>query len=339
MNKAITDGLVFMPPAFSNGLTQWSSEDGTSGSATYDGDPNAALVPADQDFGGCLELVKANSVQQLRFMGQTSILPGCYLRVTARVKAISGNLPSVRIAGWAGDGSNAHVAGLVETGNAVVLTTYGEVVEVSAIVGTGDRGGVDMVWGMTPLYGHFGLDLTGANGGVVRIDDIVIEDITSAFHRDMMHVVDVRDFGAIGDGVTDDTQAFENADLAAAGREILVPSGVYNLDSHVSLLHPVRFEGTVTMPTDKRLVLRGNYNLSAYIDAFGDEVLGFKKAYQALLNYTDHESLDMGGAGLKLTDRLTYLPQKAPRPRLKCAGLSATDSSTLLRGPIGTRTL
>ena len=219
MNKAITDGLIFMPPAFSTGLTQWSSEDGTSGSATYDGDPNAALVPADQDFGGCLELVKANATQKLRYMGQTTILPGCYLRITARVKAISGNLPSVRIAGWAGDGANAHVSGLVETGTSVALTTYGEVVEVSAIVGTGDRGGVDMVWGMTPLYGHFGIDLTGANGGVVRIDDIEIEDITSAFHREMMDWVDVRDYGAIGDGSTDDAQAFEDADLAAAGRD------------------------------------------------------------------------------------------------------------------------
>ncbi len=300
MNKAITDGLIFMPPAFSTGLTQWSSEDGTSGSATYDGDPNAALVPADQDFGGCLELVKANATQKLRYMGQTTILPGCYLRITARVKAISGNLPSVRIAGWAGDGANAHVSGLVETGTSVALTTYGEVVEVSAIVGTGDRGGVDMVWGMTPLYGHFGIDLTGANGGVVRIDDIEIEDITSAFHREMMDWVDVRDYGAISDGSTDDAQAFEDADLAAAGREVLVPSGTYHLGRHVSLLNPVRFEGSVTMPADQRLVLRGNFDLTSYIDAFGDEVLGFKKAYQALLNFTDHESLDMCGRRIEL---------------------------------------
>ena len=300
MNKAITDGLVFMPPAFSSGLTQWSSEDGTPGSATYDGDPNAALVPADQDFGGCLELVKANATQKLRFMGQTSILPGCYLRITARVKAISGNLPSVRIAGWAGDGANANVTGLVETGTSVALTTYGEVVEVSAIVGTGNRGGVDMIWGMTPLYGHFGLDLTGANGGVVRIDDIIIEDVTSVFHRDLMSWVDVRDYGALGDGSTDDAQAFEDADLAAAGRDVLVPAGTYFLGRHVSLLNPVRFEGTVTMPADQRLVLRGSFDLPTYIDAFGDEILGFKKAYQALLNFTDHESLDMGGRRIEV---------------------------------------
>ena len=50
----------------------------------------------------------------------------------------------------------------------------------------GQRSGVDMAWGPGAIYGHFGLDMTGPNGGVVRIDDIVIEDITEAFLRDMM---------------------------------------------------------------------------------------------------------------------------------------------------------
>jgi hypothetical protein len=146
MNKAITDGLVFMPPEFAAGLNVWSSEDGTVGAATYEFDPNAALIAADQDFGECVEILKANTTQMLRYMGQITILPGCYLRVTARVKAISGNLPSVQIAGWAGGAGNAYVPGLVEVGPSVSLTAYGEVVEVSAIVGTGLRGGVDMVW-------------------------------------------------------------------------------------------------------------------------------------------------------------------------------------------------
>jgi len=300
MNKAITDGLVFLPPEFVGGLGVWSSGDGTPGSATYSGDPNASLVAADQDFGGCLELLKSNATQQLRYMGQTTILPGCYLRITARVKAISGNLPSVRIAAWAGGAGNVHVTGLTEVGTSVSLTTYGEVVEVSAIVGTGARGGVDMVWSSSAIYGHFGLDLTGPTGGLVRIDDIVIEDITSAFLRDMMDWVDVVDYGAVGDGVTDDGPAFLAADVAAAGRQVKVPAGVYYLNDHVSMLNPVRFEGSVTMPANKRLVLRGNYDLPSYVDAFGDEVLGFKKAFQALLNFSDHESLDMGGLRIEV---------------------------------------
>ena len=116
MNKAITDGILFMPPAFENGLDQWSSGDGTPGSDTYQGDPNAAIIAADQDFGGCLELLKGSTTQKLRYTGETPILPGCYLRISAQVKADSGNFPTVRIAAWAGDSSDAHVTGLTETG-------------------------------------------------------------------------------------------------------------------------------------------------------------------------------------------------------------------------------
>ncbi len=295
MNKAITDGVQLMPPPFANGLNVWSSGNGTPGSDTYDGAVNAAFVPADQDFSGCLELQKTDGTQKLRYMGETPLLPGCYLQIRARVKAISGNLPSVRIAAWAGGSGGSHVGGVTETGPSVTLTGYGEVVEVTAIVGTGQRTGVDMVWGPEALYGHFGLDLTGSNGGIVRIDDIEIVDITSAFLRTMMNIVDVRDFGAIGDGATDDSAAFAAADDAADGRTILVPEGVYHLGSSVTLSHRVEFRGTVTMPTEEMLLLQKSFDLPSYIDAFGNEELAFKKAFQALLNNADHESLDMGG--------------------------------------------
>jgi hypothetical protein len=56
MNKAITDGIVFMPQPFAAGLDQWSSGNGTPESDTYANAVNAAFVPADQDFGGALEL-------------------------------------------------------------------------------------------------------------------------------------------------------------------------------------------------------------------------------------------------------------------------------------------
>ncbi|GAB4388584.1 glycosyl hydrolase family 28-related protein [Albidovulum sp.] len=303
MNKAITDGLVFMPPAFEYGLSVWSSGDGTPGSPSWDSSPDAAIVPADQDFGSCLELNKTAATVQLRYMGDTPILPGCYLRIRARVKAMSGNLPSVRIAAWAGGAGGAHVTGVTETGPAVALTTYGKVETVEAIVGTGNRQGVDMSWGTAALFGHFGIDLTGATGGVVRIDDIEIEDVTSVFLRTMMDWVDVRDYGAVGDGVTDDSAAFEAADAAAAAtsRELLVSAGTYFLNADVTLEAPVRFEGRVTMPDDRRLAITRGFNLPVYADAFGDEELGFKKAYQALCHFTDHDTLDLCGRRIEIT--------------------------------------
>ncbi len=295
MNKAITDGIDFAPSPFANGLDVWSSGNGRPGSDTYESDPNAAYVPADQDFGGALELLKSDAVQRVRYMGETPILPGCYLQIKARVKAISGAFPSVRIAAWAGGAGGSAITGVSLSGSSVTLSTYGEVVELSAIVGAGNRTGVDMVWGPEALFGHFGLDLTGSNGGIVRIDDIEITDATNAFHRNLMDWVDVRDYGALGDGTTDDHAAFEAADAAAAGRSVLIPEGTFLLNQSVTFQSRARFQGTVTMPDHAILSLTKNFDLPSYIDAFGDEELAFKKAYQSLLNNSGHESLDLGG--------------------------------------------
>ena len=302
MNKAITDGLLLTPPAFAGGLGVWSSEDGTPGSVTYDAIGTAVVLPGDTDFASCLELLKTDSVQRLRYTGETPLLPGCYLRVSARVKAISGPMPSVRIAGWAGEVGGGAASGVTTTGTTVALTSYGEVVEVSAIIGSGARTGVDMVWGDPVAYGHLGLDLIGATGGIVRIDDIQIDDVTNVFHRTMMDWVDVRDFGAIGDGVSDSTAAFIAANTAAAGRGILVPEGDYVLSDNVTFEYPVRFSGNVTMPDDKHLILRRNFDLPTYAAAFGDEELAFRKGFQALLEFSDHESFDLGGRRIEVTE-------------------------------------
>ncbi|NEY90850.1 right-handed parallel beta-helix repeat-containing protein [Rhodobacteraceae bacterium KMS-5] len=302
MNKAITEGLVLMPPPFSAGLGLWSSEDGTPGDDSYAGQPNAAFVPADQDFEGCLEVQKTTALLKLRCFQQIPFQPGLYLRVTARVKAISGPLPTVRIAGWAASSSGSNVTGADQQGPDVALTAYGQMVEVSAIIGSGNRQGVDMVWGTAPAYGHLGLDLTGPTGGVVRIDDISIEDVTAVFHAAMFDWVDVRDFGAVGDGVTDDWNAFTAADAAANGKTLVVSPGSYFIGSHFTFDNPVKFEGSLVMPASQRLSCTRDYNLNTYAAAFGSELEGFRRALQVLFYFTDHNTLDLNGRRIDLTE-------------------------------------
>ena len=90
MNIAITNGLVLMPPAFRGGLNAWSTTNGTPGSPTWGSADNGALVPADQDFGTCLEVMKQQTTTSIRFKGETPMIPGVYLRVSARIKAVAG---------------------------------------------------------------------------------------------------------------------------------------------------------------------------------------------------------------------------------------------------------
>lgn len=301
MNTANTSGNQFTPAPYSEGLAAYSNGDGTPGSPSYATSGNGVFVPADQDFGGALEIFKTDSTQRLRFKGETPLVPGCYLQIKARVKAISGNLPSVRIAAFAAQSNGNALPGVVTQSASTPLTTFGEVVEVSAIVGIGNRAGVDMVWGVNAAYGHFGIDLIGQNGGVVRVDDIEINDVSSLFLRDIVATIDVRDYGAIGDGTTDDTAAFEAANRAANDRTVLIPAGTFRLNGDVTFDTPTKFEGTVSMPTEAILLLRQNFDLANYIQAFDNEELAFRKAFQALLNNSDHESLDMNGRKVALT--------------------------------------
>lgn len=328
MNKAVTDGAQLMPPAFAQAPRAFALGDGTPGPGPQK--DHIRIVPEDPDFGSCLELVKSEPTQSLRYSGETPLLPGCYLRVSARVKAVSGPLPSVRIAGFAGGAWGHAVAGAQTKGPGVSLTEYGAVVEVSAIVGAGARGGVDMVWGAAALFGHFGLDLTGPGGAVVRIENLVIEDVTSAFLRDMIAVVDVRDYGAVGDGETDDSGAFIAANTRAEGRSILVSRGRYYLGSDVRLDAPVVFEGTVRMPQRSVLLLCRNLDLASYGAAFGDAATGLGKGIQALISAPDQHRFDMGGGTVMLEAPLV-VPEVVQAPgqarKTLCNGVIRAQAS------------
>ena len=65
----------------------------------------------------------------------------------------------------------------------------------------------------------------------------------------------MRDYGAVGNGTTDDADAFDAANAAANGRMLLVPEGSYYINSDMTIDTTVRFEGTIVMPTDKTLLL------------------------------------------------------------------------------------
>ena len=160
------------------------------------------------------------------------------------------------------------------------------------------------VWGRLAIFGHFGIDLTGPTGGVVRVEDIVIEDVTSVFLRNMMDVVDVQDYGAIGDGITDNVAAFEAANAAATGRDVLVPEGTYHLATTVPMNNRLRFEGTIDMPDAAIFQLTKDFCFHAYEEAFGDETLALKKGLQALFNFTDHETFDLGVRTVNLYEPL-----------------------------------
>ncbi|MFN3664218.1 right-handed parallel beta-helix repeat-containing protein, partial [Yoonia sp.] len=73
------------------------------------------------------------------------------------------------------------------------------------------------------------------------------------------------------------------------------------LNGNVTLQNNTRFEGRIIQAAQHRFILQRGYNYDAYLDALKDEETAFKKAYQALINFSDHESLDLCGRRILLS--------------------------------------
>ncbi|WP_424934067.1 hypothetical protein [Amaricoccus macauensis] len=180
MQAAAEPELDLMPPAFSDGLHDWSRGDGRPDTPTY-GDLKFldARIVEDSEFGPCLEIRKTDTIQRLRYMGEMPFRPGCYLEVSARIKALSGPRGLVRIAAMPGGRHGKPVTGLDTSGNVVGLDVFERSYEAVAVFGPEMLEGVSVVWNDRVLYAHVGLDIIGPNGGIVRIENLRVRDVTN----------------------------------------------------------------------------------------------------------------------------------------------------------------
>jgi hypothetical protein len=181
MQRTSWTRLDLMPPAFEEGLHDWSRGDGGPHSPTYATAENVRIARGDADFGTCLELRKVDPVQKIRYMGELPVLPGAFLEVATRIKAVRGPLPVARIAAWPGGAGAAGIVGLRTTGDEVPLTEHDLVRVLRAVIGPAPAPEVDMVWDARVLYAHVGLDILGADKAVVRVDRVSVRDVTDAF--------------------------------------------------------------------------------------------------------------------------------------------------------------
>ena len=180
MSPVLTDEPDLTPSAFEEGLALWSEGDGTPDAATYDTLPHARIARNDVDFGTCLELRKTEAVVRLRYTGEMPVRPGAWIEVSARLRALRGPLPEVRVAAWTGGAGGRAVTGQPCEGPLAPIASHGAVEVVRAVIAPEAAPGVDLVWGPEVLYAHVGLDLTGAVGGVVRIESVEARDVTRA---------------------------------------------------------------------------------------------------------------------------------------------------------------
>ena len=72
-----------------------------------------------------------------------------------------------------------------------------------------------------------------SNTGIIAANTTAARSLENRF----ADVVNVKDFGAVGDGVTDDTSAIQNAIQSANGASVYFPKGIYITNSSISALH------------------------------------------------------------------------------------------------------
>jgi hypothetical protein len=182
MNFDAPAAIDLMPPAFAEGLDDWSCGDGTPESPSYDRVEFARLVN-DPDFGTCLELRKIDAEQRLRYMGEVPLPRGGFVEISARLKALRGPLSAVRVAAWPGGLQGRGVAGLPLAGPTLAFPGHCSVVTIAAVIGRQALPGVDLVWDERAIYAHVGLDLIGPTHGVVRIENLAVRDVSARFGR------------------------------------------------------------------------------------------------------------------------------------------------------------
>lgn len=181
MNITTSFAIDLMPPPFAEGLDDWSRGDGSPESAVYAGSADARIACGDPDFGTCLELRKTEPVQRLRYMGEVPVRAGRFIEIGVRLKGKRGPLPMAQIAAMPGGAHGRLIAGLPWDGPARGFGRHGAILSLSAVIGPEPRDGVDLVWDGRAIYAHVGVDLVGQNGGVVRIENISVRDVTAVF--------------------------------------------------------------------------------------------------------------------------------------------------------------
>ena len=85
--------------------------------------------------------------------------------------------------------------------------------------------------------------LSAAGSGSIDFTQAGTGAVTRTVESKLQDVVSVKDFGAVGDGVTDDTVAIQAAINAASGRTLFFPNGNVYLSEKISLISNLTISG------------------------------------------------------------------------------------------------
>lgn len=168
------DASLLMPPPFARGLDRWSPADGDPAGPSLADGPGAFFLRRDEALGHCVELRLRRRVTSVRWMGETPLLAGRVLRLSVRARGQTGHA-AVRLAGWAGGAGGRELTGQPASGREVPLDARRVRTAVATVARSAPAPGLDMAWDQCAIFGHFGFDVLGEEGAIVRLDRLRVE--------------------------------------------------------------------------------------------------------------------------------------------------------------------
>lgn len=169
MDKSRDDRFGMQVPVAADGLQAWSVETDIGLRCQCDQIDTAAYVPADHDFGGCLEFTKTGDTQFIIPRLPHALYAKQRIGVRFRLKAVSGPMPTVCIAARP---ALQHCETMLKS-DPVLLDRHQIVATLFAVIGMGTDSAM-------PADRDIGLCLTGAIGGTLRVAEVDVFDIALA---------------------------------------------------------------------------------------------------------------------------------------------------------------
>lgn len=179
-------------------------------------------------------------------------LDGTYrIRITDRNDVLVNDVE--KIGSWFSDNLQDtldNISGAMDDALKPILQNLDEAINAAAAAGAGANG--------------WTTDLVEENGLTQKQINAAQKQINAAQKAKNSEFVSVKDFGAKGDGVANDTQAFKDA--AAAGETIFIPAGDYIVNDSIDFGEKMH----VTFDPNAKVIANGSYSKNAVFVAKGN---------------------------------------------------------------------